>query len=323
MKYLRPAAIIGCCVGIAILMIWWLTSASPDAGHKHQRLLDNNTARHAANAVAASEGDALSIPQTPEPKLVVSPTHELDDIIESFEKELIEESQRVMDYVEAEAEWRVYRRDGGTCWGSEEWMKTPEYYSELDTQALAVECYERTIFAHEMTIYDDPKLGWICLKIMHDGFAELFRRPDLWKGILAVYDMQASKLNPSNDLLAIRSASLTLHSLHVLYTLPEFKQQVQGREKEFLQAHVKVLKMYRDYIDRFDPEHVGASVPFFMEPVVVGEVSLMLLKQVNPSAYAHVEPVIRQIKWPQKQDLKDIRNFLEIVITATDDWAVS
>ena len=301
MKHLRLIAVASCCIGTATLVIW-LTSPSPNVGSSG----DHCTSCPAHIATQKSEQ-------------VVDPTYELGDIVESVQNELIQKGERLVMYSETEQRWREYRRNGGTSWGSENWMKAPEYYRKLDTPALALECYdEESVFPFEVSIYNDPQFGFIHMKVMHDGFAELFQRPDMWKGLLAVYREKASKLNPDADLDTIVSASMTLDSLRVLYTMPEFKPQFKGREKEFLQAHVEVLKKYRDYIDKFDPEKVGSPTPFFGEAGSVGRVALLLLEQVDPSAYARVEPIVRRLKWPEKQDMKDIRNFLEIVIPAAD-----
>lgn len=91
-------------------------------------------------------------------------------------------------------------RDGKTLWSSEKWMKPASYYQGLDTETLAKECFSEPIFAFEMIAFaGHEKAAFARLKVMHNEFAELFKRPDMWKGILVVYGMLTSQIYPGAD----------------------------------------------------------------------------------------------------------------------------
>jgi len=65
----------------------------------------------------------------------------------------------------------------------------------------------------------------------------------MWEGIIHSYEYLSSKLNTESDLVTIISISGNLYALQKCYSFPEFKEQVKGREKIFLAANLKALKM--------------------------------------------------------------------------------
>jgi hypothetical protein len=206
------------------------------------------------------------------------------------------------------------KKNGKTMWGSERWMKTPEYYASLPTPELATECFARPTFGFEMTIFDENRFGFQRLRIMHDGFAELFDREDMWKGILAAYDHMSSKIDPGNDLRTIVSTSNNFNAMGALYQWPAFKKQVEGREAIFLAANLRSVKRYRWYLDTYDPEKLGTDTPFFREPCSVARVALVLAERVDPKRYARIAPAIQSVRWPKEQDIEDVKKYLDLVI---------
>jgi hypothetical protein len=123
--------------------------------------------------------------------------------------------------------WREYRRVGKTMWGSEKWMKEPKYYQGLKTPELARECFRDSVFATEILKYREPQFGLVCHKVMHDGFAELLGRDDLWRGIIGVYEHLGGELTADADLKTVVRVSLTFEALTALYRDPAFKKQVK------------------------------------------------------------------------------------------------
>jgi hypothetical protein len=240
-------------------------------------------------------------------------------MIEAFESKQMEDSRRVVAIAEATRRWQSARSRRETLWGSGKWMKPPEYYHNLDTKALTLVCFERPVFSMEMMVFKDPMFGLIRLKYMHNGFSELFSRSDMWQGILQLYEHLGDGLQPNSSLASIRTISLNLFSLQYLYQLPEFKAQVKGHETQFLKAHIRVLKQYRKYMDSFNPSVVGSQTPFFAEPIGVAEMALVLAKQIDPKKYSAIEKPIREIRFPEKQDLRDVRSFVNTVLYDLED----
>ena len=255
-----------------------------------------------------------------EPIRNVSPTLELAKMIEFFEQDVFEDAQREANIAEKRLLWLDMKKRGVTKWGSDKWMKEPGYYKELETPELAEECFSRATFGFEMTIYDDPMLGYCSLEVFHNGFAELFKREDMWKGILHAYDFLSLKLNPKSDLRTIVIISNHFDAFQRMYRIPSFKEQVKGREAIFLEANLQVLKRYRQYLEDYDPITLGTkgSPGFFREPCTVAQVALMLAKQVAPRRYAGIEPALRSIRWTKEQKVEDLRSFINLVIEGLD-----
>jgi hypothetical protein len=249
-------------------------------------------------------------------QLTVSPTLELDDLITRFEKEIFEESEEQSNLATAIIKMKDYKKSGGTLWGSEKWMKDLDYYKSLKTTALAEECFSRPIYSFEVNIFDDPRIGLERLRIFHNGFQVLFQRDDMWEGILRAYEYLSSKLNLESDLKTIVIASGTLDALRVLYGFPEFKEQAKGREEMFLSANVRVLKKFAWYLENYDPKKLGTggSPGFFREPCSVAQVALMLTKQVDPQRYNSIESEIKSVRWPEEQNVQDLKEFIKLVL---------
>ena len=257
------------------------------------------------------------------PERTVVPTHELGDLIRGYEQELVSDADQKAGLAAAVVEWTNLRKAGRTRWGSEKWMKDPQYYAGLDTPALAQECFSgfsEGVFGIEMGIYNEPAAGLESLRVFHNGFAELLSRADMWKGILRVYDRLSSQIDPKADLLQIIRTSNALDELRNLYNLSPLKQQVKGRERLFLAAHVAVLKKYRDYLDHYDPKALGTkgSPGVFREPCSVAQVALLMAKQVDPQRYAKIEPAVTSVRWTKEQNVEDLKRFIALVLDSLD-----
>jgi hypothetical protein len=206
------------------------------------------------------------------------------------------------------------KKNGETMWNAEKWMKPPEYYASLSTSTLAQQCFEKPIFGFEMGIFDDNRFGFQRLRILHNGFAELFHREDMWKGILAAYDHMSSRIVPGSDLTTIVSISVNFDEMGALYQLPAFKKQVEGREAIFLAANLRAVKQYRRCLDNYVPEKIG----FYCEPCSVAEVALMLAEKIDPKRFAEVAPAIQNVRWTKAQDIEDLKKYLDLVIKSLD-----
>lgn len=246
--------------------------------------------------------------------LTVNPTLGLDELMISFEEEIIRESESQLGFALEIKKLEDYKESGGTMWDSDNWMKDLDYYNSLTIQKLSEECFSKPIFSFELAIFDDPRLGYERLKMFHNGFQVLFQRSDMWAGILHTYEYLSSKLNIESDLVTIVEASGNLYELKELYAFPEFKEQVKGREKIFLAANLKVLKQYDSYLENYDPIKLGSEIPFFCEPCSVAQVALMLTHQVDPKRYYSIESEVKNIRWPKEQNIQDLKDFIKIIV---------
>lgn len=272
------------------------------------------------NIVELVKGDSNEIPKSlaiqSDSHLTVSPTFELDDLITSFEEEIIKESEEQFNFALEIMKMKDYKKNGGTMWDSEKWMKDLDYYKSLKTTELAEECFSRATYSFEVSIFDDPRIGLERLRIFHNGFQVLFQRNDMWEGILGAYEYLSSQLNLESDLRTIVRVSGTLDDLRVLYGFPEFKEQVKGREEMFLSANLRVLKKFAWYLENYDPKKLGTggSPGFFGEPCSVAQVALMFTKQVDPQRYNSIKSEIKSVRWPEEQNIQDLKEFIKLVL---------
>jgi len=253
-------------------------------------------------------------------ELTVSPTYELPSLIQGYEIQINRDAARELELADIKAQWLERKKGGYTRWGSKDWMKEPSYYRNLNTFELVDECFSRPTFLFEMSIYDDPIVGFESLRMFHNGYAELFGREDMWNGILHVYDTLSSKLDPNADITQIVITAGHLDQLGKLYGLSPLREQVRGKKKLFLAANLRVLKKFKWYLENYDPKKLGTngSPGFFREPCSVAQVALMLAKQVDPQRYAMIEPAITSIRWTKEQRVQDLSSFIDLVLASVD-----
>ena len=248
-----------------------------------------------------------------ESEVKVSPTLGLDALIEAFERdENVGDVYEGFQLAEFECELLKVKEKGGSRWGTE----NKRYYQELDTCRLAEECFEQSVFQNVILIYNNPIYGFSRLRIMHDGFAELFERDDMWKGLLHAYEHLGSRLNTASELSTIVVTAGTFEAFTHFYTHPEYKKQIRGREEPFLRANLGVLRKFSLYLEECGHEQLetGGSVGFFREPCSVAQVALMLAKQIQPQIYVEIEPEIKSVTWSQRQSFHELKAYLDLVI---------
>lgn len=259
---------------------------------------------------------ANSIPQVKEIRNV-SPVFGLDSLIENITNDVVEDADRAINLMESRDRFLSLKRQGHTFWGTEEWMKEPDYYRNLDTITLAAECFQYSIFRMETIAYDDPAYVFQKLEIFHNGFAELFQRDDMWKGILHVYYQAIEKISPDHELKTVLRQSLRLCQLRCFYSYSPFEKQLKGHEREFLNATIAAINKHIAYLDTYDPD--SDEPPFVHTPCSIVEVALMLTKLVEPQQYAEIESVVNSIRWNQRPTVGEIKQYLELVAGYLDE----
>lgn len=247
--------------------------------------------------------------------VIVVPALDVHGMVERFEK-TSEAAWETDEIKRLEKKYMDMNRNGETRWPSEDWLKLASYYQGLDTETLAKECFSKPTFYIEMALYaDHEEAAFVRLKVMHNGFAELFERPDMWKGILAVYGMLTSKIYPGAERGDVLFASATLDSLRELYFYYRFNAQVTGREKVFLDANVEALKAFRRFANSSKSMQ---ETPFYRSPFVVASVALMLQQRTNPRNFDEMIPQLSAVCFSQEQRLEDIKYYLDLAIAALE-----
>jgi hypothetical protein len=249
--------------------------------------------------------------------MMVSPTVGMDRMIVKFKD--YQPTIDAHDLELLEAQFEEYLNDGVIKIHREDWELDTEYCKGLDTITLAKKCFSSVTFSIQMGLFAGrEEIAFMRLRVSHAGFAELFERDDLWKGILAVYDMLDTKIDPNSELNDIIHASTTHDALSNMYFFPPFKNQLKGREQLFFDANLKTLKMYRYFLKNIDQYKGKAKIPFYRSPFTVARVALMLQESLNQQKYDEIISEISEVRFTQKQKMADIEYYIDLVIPAIE-----
>ncbi len=255
---------------------------------------------------------------------MVSPAAGIDQMIEKFEENRPMSEEKKAELAVVESKFVENLKNGTIILGRENWMMDASYCQSIDTVALAKKCFSDAIFSIEMGIFaTHEEIAFMRLRVSHKGFAELFERPDMWKGIFAVYEMLYSKIDPKSELRGIVQASTGLDSLENLYFFPPFNAQVKGREQIFLNANLEALKRYKQFVKNFDQYKGAARIPFYSSPASVAKVALMLHERLNPQKYNEILPELSALRFSREQKMEDIERYLNFVIPAIENGMFS
>ena len=316
---MRAGHIAGMLVGVVLLgVVAYLPLRSkPEQINDLEDILQNES-------VQEDPSKEVTIKQESEPpksSFTVVPTLGLDELIKDFEDEVIEDAEHAILIAQFRQQMMSWKAKGGPKYCTDDWMQEPAYYEKLTTEDLVEECFAQPVFASVATC-TDPERVFIRLKIFHNGFAELFKRDDMWQGVLHAYEILASQLNSESDFRTAFRAASHLSAIKILYSYEPFKEQLKGREEVFMSANLEVLRSFQTYMRTFDPESMGLAAnelpPFFCEPCTVANVALMLLKQTDPVSFSRIIPEISSVRFPQEQRKEDLVNYIDLVIEKLD-----
>lgn len=188
--------------------------------------------RHLANQLEASGRSLLATAKRCAVGNLVSPDQHPDSEMAAF-------TQR----------WKEYRDNGGEMWEASTWMKSPTTYAGMSTTDLAIDVFQKPLFAVEMSAYDDPKFGYARMMVMHDGVSELMRREDAWRGIVEVFSQKSAMISPESTYSQIFNASFSLVQLVDLFGIEQARSVTVGHDRRYLAALADVLDQYIAYFD--------------------------------------------------------------------------
>ena len=250
-------------------------------------------------------------------EVMVAPTLGIEQMINKFnEVSMAESKDEELKKIKLKY---IDMKNRGEISLPEECVKPPSYFQGMDTESLAKECFSSGLFAAEMLAFaGKEEVAFIRLEIMHNGFAELFNRPDMWKGVLAVYEMLISNLDPQGEKNDVFSSALFLHALKQLYFFNPFKKQINGNEKIFLEVNLKALKRFRWFIENSHLSRFEPKIPFYVEPFTVVSVALMLQHKVNPKNYDDIISQLSSVRFTTEQNKDDIKYYLDMAIPAIE-----
>jgi hypothetical protein len=255
---------------------------------------------------------------TPSPangQVLVAPLFDLDRMIQQYERRGADVLNADLAQKDFEAELLEFKKSGKTMWHSEKWMKPPEYYASLTTAALAEESFSDNVFYLEMSIYENPKYGVSRLRILHNGFAELFRRKDMWEGIVHAWDICSARLKSDSDLDTIVRSAQYLNGLSDFCLMDEFKGQTRDHQAAYFTAAFGAVRHFHDYAHQFKEEGLlkstGVKIPFYGEPMRVVEFCLVLGMDMDAEASERATARLGAMRLSSKQNFDELLNYLD------------
>ncbi len=190
------------------------------------------------------------------------------------------------------------------------WLTEKEIAS-LPTEELGKACFASGLPANLLLLYTNPNFAIRRLEVLHKhkGYAELFRRPDVWKGLIAAMEFHVSQLDPraeraegTDNINPIRG----LRILPVFYAYPSIRKSITGHEKEMISAHIRALEKLITY-------HDSQLFSLRVAPVLI-KYGLALGKSISPQQYAAACSVLSQYGWGKDYDqaIKELRRFVTV-----------
>ncbi|MHC4882385.1 MAG: hypothetical protein ACYTCV_07270 [Planctomycetota bacterium] len=286
---------LGVILALAVIVVVYHLESGRNTKNTRSAPQKLNTSKNELAETAPKINETNKTRSIQEPPIIAADLMEVD-MPPEIEHEIIANSERMALLAESRMKSIEWKKAGKTLWGSERWMKSPEYYQSLTTEQLAKECFERTIFGHEMTIFNDPAFGFIRLEIHHNGFAELFKRDDMWEGILDTYYQCSSNIDAQSDLQTIVINVIHLDGLTAIYS---------------------VLKQCLNFLNTYEPKAYGIKSnqpPFYGEVHSIAHVALMLTKDIDPALHSKIETEIKNYRWPYEQKNEYLKQYLELVL---------
>jgi hypothetical protein len=155
------------------------------------------------------------------------------------------------------------------------------------------------------------------LQVYHDGFQELFKRNDMWRGIIHYMDSVSRTLVPGVDLQHLVMHMLNINGIVYLYEMDSFANQMVGHEQEYLDAHLRLINAFVGFIDAHSASRDGDTYGFFREPIVIASQAVALYRRVHPNSASDLELRLAGTISRRKQDMREVRSFLKQVLDAT------
>jgi len=202
-------------------------------------------------------------------------------------------------------------------------LKSPEYYQGLDTPALARECFFGESFSLGFKSclqgHSEVAFGLKELEVLHPGFAELFTREDMWRGLALAECQLAKNIVGAADARTVIRNSQAQGVMGRFFGLPSLRAHVVGHEEFMLAASVEALEGYNTFLQEGVGERLGRSQPLFYGEVwEVGRKTEPYVKTLAPGVQKRIDrqlvsaAVRRQADGDQR--VQHIQEYLNIML---------
>jgi hypothetical protein len=244
---------------------------------------------------------------------------------ESIEmQELMHAQSNAEELKEFELELRKNIADGWEpTWQSLAPDLTREDCMKMPTSDLAEVCFSSSVITRALLIYNYPAYAFVRLKVFYPCYEELFKREDLYDGIIEAYSMYSSALDRKAHANTNVDSMMGLENLPYMFQIPQVKEQMKGNELVFIGAQLEALKKIRLYIDEDTDDALESSTPYFSlrTPISLVNNALLTMREISPNDPAN--DAIKSLQLPVKPNCGQVKKYIDDSITQIERFFAS
>lgn len=320
MKYYLTIIII-----LVIIIAGILVSRQKKEETQIQRLIsdNNNTDNLSQKQVTINQDASASFEVSKNTKEdLYYPAEDVDVIVAN----LSEKANEYIDLSIFESDLRTSIADGWTSpWQNLAPKLTREESITMSTKELAEICFSSSIFARTQLLYDEPIYAISRLKVLYPCYDELFKRDDLWVGVINAYSLYSSNLNQEEDPNLIIDNIMGLDNISRIFRLPILQEQIENKEHLIIKAHLEALKGLRLYIENDENEALKSSTPFFniTTPITLVNFALAFMKKASTSNSVPSIDNISKLQLPKEPNMGETKNYIDSAISEIEKYLKS
>jgi hypothetical protein len=259
-------------------------------------------------------------PTNPVPKeILVDPA--FDEIIRSLETEAAEafDKDEQVRLAKFELTLRQQMAAGWRPPGKElELPLTDEEIASMPTRELGIRLWAIGLHARELITFDRPNSAMKRLEVCYQGYAELFRRPDLWEALRDGVVAGSSQLDATKSDRENLSFVMTLTSLPETYGYPPIRRSILGHEKELMQAHITALLKVKDFVLALAHRGAPMGTAALVTPrtvIILSQTALAMGKPLSPALTLSARQSLSQFEWREGCTGEDIPRYVDMSVT--------
>lgn len=241
------------------------------------------------------------------------------DRVERLGKTIYENTDANIDLTNYEANLRKSLANGtiGRAWQNLDPNLTAEECRKLTTAKLAQVCFSTSLLTrHLLASSNRPVYVFAMLKIRYPCYGELFERDDLWKGVLDAYSLYAAALETKGDPNKVIDSIMGLNELPNVFQYNKMREQLNGKEIQFVRAQLEALKKIRSFIKDDKDDSTVSSTPFFSvtAPMSLVNHSLVFMEKVSKDKSKPAIDNICKLRLRKTPKMKEVKNYIDISI---------
>jgi len=198
-------------------------------------------------------------------------------------------------------------------WRGLDIKETDDEIRKMSTKELGLRLWTTGIYARESIVFDRPSSAMKRLEVCYKGYAELFRRPDLWQAMVEAMSNSSLLLSPSNSDQANLNLAMVLTSLPSTYGYPPIRRNIAGHEKELIKSHIAALLRIKDFVVATSSQHARTTAPLFTPrtAIVLCESALTLGERLSAAEGRSAKELLQAFQWRDGRTGEDLPRYVD------------